>query len=73
MYNPLFIAESQFTDVAYKLFMQNAQTGIMKKSGMQVNLQNSNIEQPILLVSKYITVYDIISFDTYLWDRKSVV
>ena len=47
--------------------MQNAQTGIMKKSGMQVNLQNFNIEQPILLVSKYITVYDIISFDTYLW------
>ena len=33
--------------------MQNAQTGIMKKSGKQVNLQNSNIEQPILLVSKY--------------------
>ena len=53
--------------------MQNAQTGIMKKSGMQVNLQNSNIEQPILLVSKYITVYDIISFDTYMWNGGSML
>ena len=33
--------------------MQNAQTGIMKKSGMQVNLQSGAVQQPVLLVRYY--------------------
>ncbi|XP_067931798.1 microsomal triglyceride transfer protein large subunit-like [Watersipora subatra] len=47
------LGKSEYTDVSYRLFMQNAQTGIMKKSGMQVNLQAGVLKQPLILFSIY--------------------
>jgi len=46
-------SDGDSSDVIYQLFMQNAATGVMKRSGMQVNLQAPDRVQPVLMVRQH--------------------